>query len=26
MMSVEIQLRVNGKQHQSSVEPRVLLV
>jgi aerobic carbon-monoxide dehydrogenase small subunit len=26
MMSVEIQLRVNGKQHQSAVEPRVLLV
>ena len=25
-MSVEIQLRVNGKQHQSAVEPRVLLV
>ena len=25
-MSVEIQLRVNGKQHQSTVEPRVLLV
>jgi aerobic carbon-monoxide dehydrogenase small subunit len=25
-MNVEIQLRVNGKQHQSTVEPRVLLV
>ena len=25
-MSVDIQLRVNGKQHQSSVEPRTLLV
>ena len=25
-MSVEIQLRINGKQHQSTVEPRLLLV
>ena len=25
-MSVDIQLRVNGKQHQSAVEPRMLLV
>ena len=25
-MSVEIQLRINGKEHQSSVEPRLLLV
>jgi carbon-monoxide dehydrogenase small subunit len=25
-MSVEIQLRVNGKQHQTAVEPRMLLV
>jgi len=25
-MSVEIQLRINGKEHQSAVEPRLLLV